>query len=341
MRVFGAPLVETLQFGAAPRRQRLCANGCASRALRPAGWFFIGCWLSGFWLLTGSSLAAGASAAAGAESRFRRTVGHLQGASVTEQMDFAAIALTFLAQAHAKEAALAREELRSNTSNNKLLGWSASVDQYVRQLLVIREDFLPAFSPDLIMEHDRPLTLRFGDMSVIFVHPRPGQQSAFEQAILLQFCAQHDCEAFAAAGTEREAIPVSSARVRPEWVFSARGPVCSYLGIELQFSHTRQLALLRRICEEFLQEVMLLDTEIAWQRRHAVSIDWDQIKITATPGQQEHMIRLNALGDTILAPVPVIYGSSGLLEEIKPWLRQRRLGETGASLVIKAERYGW
>ena len=281
---------------------------------------------------------------AGGESRFRRTVSYLQQAPPEERWDFAFTGLTELAQAHAREAALAREELKQHGRDAKLLGWSIAVDQYASELLLLREDLLPGFPPGMSMEDSKPLTLLLGDRSIILSHPRPDQQSAFEHSILFEFCARHDCNRFTAAGIERKPIPLSSGKVRPAWIFSAQGPLCSYRGIEIQFSNTSQMAMSRLICEQFLQEVMTLDNELAWQRRHAVIVEWDYLTIAATPGQPEHMVRLNSLGDTVLSSLPVIYGSAGLLQQIKPWLRDRESEEgegSGVRVELKAGHYGW
>jgi hypothetical protein len=281
---------------------------------------------------------------AGGQSRFHRTVAYLQRAPPEEQNDFAFTALTVLAQAHAREAALAREEMQVNGKDGKLLGWSVAVDQYASQLLVMREDLLPGFPAGLSLENGKPLTLVLGERSVILSHPRSDQQSAFEQSILFEFCTRHDCELYTAADIERRAIPISSGRVRPEWIFSVQGPVCTYRGIQVQFTTTGQMARSRQICEQFLQEVMMLDNELAWQRRHAVIVEWDYLTIAATPGQPEHMVRLNTLGDTVLSSLPVLYASAELLQQIKPWLRDRESeeGEGGDVRVeLKAAHYGW
>lgn len=291
-------------------------------------------------LLIGSSAAV--SETVKGESRFHRTVAHLQAAPPEVQSQFAFTALTVLAQAHAREAALAREELQLNGKDRKLLGWSIAVDQYANQLLVMREDLEPAIPPGLSLQASGPLTLVLGERSIILSHPRSDQQSAFEQSILFEFCTRYDCDLHAATDIEREAIPVSYGRVRPDWIFSAQGPVCSYQGIQVQFTNAAQMAMSRSLCEQFLQEMMLLNNELAWQRRHAVIVEWEHLAIAATPGQPEHMIRLNSLGDSVLASTPVLYSAgTGLLEKIKPWLRARE-GDGGSLLLLLiAQDYGW
>lgn len=288
----------------------------------------------------GSSTAV--SEPAEGESRFRRTVAHLQAAPPSVQSQFAFTALTVLAQAHAREAALAREELQLNGKDGKLLGWSIAVDQYARQLLVMRDDMEPDIPPGLSLGAGGPLTLVLGERSIILSHPRTDQQSAFEQSILYEFCTRHDCDLYTAADIERQAIPVSSGRVRPDWIFSPQGPVCSYQGIQVQFTNTGKMAMSRLLCEQFLQEVMLLSNELAWQRRHAVIVEWEYLAIAATPGQPEHMISLNSLGDSVLASTPMLYSAgAALLEKIKPWLLDREGDGGNLLLLLIAQDYGW
>lgn len=285
-----------------------------------------------------------ASASAAEESRFRRTVAYLQQAPSQEQGEFAFTALTELARAHAREAALAREELQLRGRDEKLRGWSIAVDQYAKQLLLLRDNIVPDFPPEFSLNENKPLMLVLGDRSIILSHPRTDQQSAFEHSILFEFCSRHDCDRFTAANIEQKPIPLSTSRVRPSWTFSGQGPLCAYRGIEVQFSSTSHMPVARMICEQFLQEVMTLDNELAWQRRHAVIVEWDSFSIAATPGQPQHMVRLNSLGDTILTSLPVLHSSAGLLQELKPWLRNRESAEgSGVSTPVKLQAvdYGW
>lgn len=299
-----------------------------------------------FFCFCGLSLCVSTSAAVSepveSGSRFHRTVAHLQAGPHELQSQFAFTALTVLAQAHAREAALAREELQRNGKDGKLLGWSIAVDQYASQLLVMREDLESGIPPGLTLQADGPLTLVFGERSIILNHPRSDQQSAFEQSILFEFCARHDCDLYTGTDLERQAIPVSSGRVRPDWTFTEQGPVCSFRGIQVQFTNTGQMAMSRLLCAQFLQEVMMLSNELAWQRRHAVNVEWEHLTIAATPGQPEHMISLNSLGDSVLASTPVLYSAgAGLLEKIRPWLRDGDSDSGSLRLLLIAQDYGW
>jgi hypothetical protein len=186
-----------------------------------------------------------------------------------------------------------------------------------------------------------PVAVTVADRTVILSHPRPGQQRAFEQEILAAFCLRHACEKYAASFADNEPIPVSASRVRPNWSFTAQGPVCSLQGIRVLFTSESNLASSRLICEQFLQEVLTLADEISWQRRYAVLIEWDKLVVESTPSRPEHMVHLNAAGDSVLVTVPVLYRSTGLLEHMLPWIQQRLEGVHDPAIEVDAARYGW
>tara|TARA_R110002073_G_scaffold34686_1_gene102460 strand:- start:1066 stop:1380 length:315 start_codon:yes stop_codon:yes gene_type:complete len=97
----------------------------------------------------------------------------------------------------------------------------------------------------------------------------------------------------------------------------------------------------RLICEQFMQEVITLADELAWQQRHAVPIEWGQLLIQPTPHRPEHMLQVNDLGDTVMVTVPMLYQNPGLLRRVLPWIRQRVAGEAQANLSLDASEYGW
>jgi hypothetical protein len=108
----------------------------------------------------------------------------------------------------------------------------------------------------------------------------------------------------------------------------------------VRFGDTRQLPAMRDLCAQLMQELLGLAVELAWQRRHGVAVNWAGIDIVATPGRPGHVVRLNLAGDSVLANVPLLAGSEGLLADIVPWLRAYSAGEQ-AALQLDAADYGW
>ena len=274
------------------------------------------------------------------QSRFRRTVQYLQEDSAELRGEFASTSLVNLAEAYTAEAEVARAEARENRDAS-LRNWSIAVDQFARGLPLLLEDIQLGFPVHLRADAGNPVAVTVADRTVILSHPRPGQQRAFEQKILAVFCLHHACEKYAASFADNEPIPVSSSRVRPNWTFTAQGPICSLQGIRVRFTSETNISSARLICEQFLQEVLTLTDEISWQRRYAVSIEWNKLMVESTPSRPEHMVHLNAAGDSVLVTVPVLYRSPGLLEHMLPWIQQRLDGVHDPVIEVDATRYGW
>lgn len=278
---------------------------------------------------------------AGEQSLFQRTAKYVQYASPELRRDFAVTALSSLAAAYFAEATLAREDARKAGRDADLRGWAFTVDRFASQMPLLLEDMELGLPVNLTIGQDQILAITVADRTVILSPPRLNQQSAFEQRILVEFCARHDCEQFLPAEAEPEPIPVSTVLVRPNWVFSAQGSDCSYEGINVRFNSAQNMTNARLICEQFLQEVIALTAQLAWQQRHAVPIEWDKLRIQATPQRPEHMLRLNTAGDVVLVTVPLLYNSPGLLRQLIPWMRVRLSNQQQMSVALDASDYGW
>ncbi len=274
-------------------------------------------------------------------SRFERTVASLKNGSTEQSLAFATIALARLADAYASEARLAREQARGSEGSASLRGWSVAVDGYARQMSLLLDDIERGYPVRLVQGGGSSPAVAVADRVVILSHPRPRQQSAFEQEILQEFCAGYRCDFTALEERDPDPIPVYTGHVRPAWSFTQDGPSCSYSGITVQFRSERNLANSRAICEQLMREAELLADEMAWQYRHAVSIDWRGLSIDATPGGPEHMVRLNGAGDVLLVSVPLLFSTPGLLPEIVLWVRQRLDGGQDVAIELDADSFGW
>ncbi len=274
-------------------------------------------------------------------SRYQRTVLALQNSSAEIQADFASTALRALVEVYIAEADLARNQAESEQNNAKLMGWSRAVDQYARQLALVVDDIELGLPVELQPNDAESVTVMAGGRSVIMSHPRVDQQASFEQRVLLDFCRRQDCQLLTAGSAEASPIPVSASGVDPVWTFAATGPVCSYKDIELRFANARHLARWRMTCRQLLQELMMLADEIAWQGRHGVVVEWDSLAVHPTPQRPEHLVLLNSKGDSLLATIPLVYGSPALLADITPWLKGRVINGQSLALQLEAADYGW
>jgi hypothetical protein len=274
-------------------------------------------------------------------SRYQRTVLSLQNSSAEIQSDFASTGLRALVEVYIAEADLARNQAESEKTKAKLLGWSRAVDQYARQLGLVLDDIELGLPVELQPNTAESVTVKAGGRSVILSHPRVDQQASFEQRVLLDFCRRQNCQLLTAGSEETAPIPVSASGVDPVWTFTETGLVCSYKDIELRFANARHLARWRMTCRQLLQELMTLADEVAWQGRHGVVVEWGSLAVHPTPQRPEHLVLLNSKGDSLLATIPLVYGSPALLADITPWLKGRVIDGQSVALQLEAENYGW
>jgi hypothetical protein len=279
-------------------------------------------------------------------SRYQRTVQYLQQAPEAQQAEFAGTALSRLVEVYMAEADLARSEARekSGVAAARLRGWAVAVDQYASQLLLVLDDLEHGFPLQMSASPGGSASLTVAGRAVMLLHPRPSQQGAYEREVLSDYCARHDCMAITATELEGESarpIPISASQVSPRWTFTEAGPVCAYQGLEVHFGDTRQLAAHRELCAQLMQELLGLAVELAWQQRHGVAVNWAALDIVATPGRPGHVVHLNIAGDSVLATVPLLAGSEGLLADVIPWLRARAAGRDADPLQLDAADYGW
>jgi hypothetical protein len=282
--------------------------------------------------------------AAPPQSRFVRTAMALQAATDAERTDFASIALSELAVTYQAEADLARHQSRELAPGNKLGSWSAAVYGFVDQLVLVQEDIDFGFPVELRHLYGQVIGVVSGGRTVILSHPRADQQSAYELRVLADFCTRHDCPRWTAAapGEDPEPIPVTAAGVSAQWDFRESGPVFSHRGISLHFTSTAQLSDRRGICQQLMLEAETLAAELAWQQRHGVDIDWAGLSIQSTPRRPEHIVTLNRAGDSVLASVPLFYGTGGLLQQMVPWLQERYGGDREHAVIeLDATDLGW
>lgn len=268
----------------------------------------------------------------GSQSRFHRTVQYLQDASPQLRGEFATIALTQLIEGYREEARLAHEELRPTGAQANARSWSLAVSRYANQIPLLLDDIALGLPVRLTKVEDTSLAITVTDRTIILNHPRFDQQNVLEHGILLEFCALYYCEQFMRRDTEPAVISASRVYVRPNWTFTARGPVCAYQGIEVHFKNEKNLAESRAICNQFLQEAISLATEISWQQALAVPIQWSELEIQATAGGAEHLLRLNGLGDTAAATIPLLHANPRLFGHILPWVRQWLVSRQEASI---------
>ncbi|RLQ22346.1 hypothetical protein DWB85_08705 [Seongchinamella sediminis] len=283
-----------------------------------------------------------AATALAESSRYERIVQALESAGPELRASFARSALLELTEVYLAEADLARAEARDSAEANRLMSWSRAVERYAAQLALVLDDIAFGY-PVALRRYPREVaSVSVAGRTIMLAHPRRQQQAVYEQSVLAHFCGQGRCRELLAPGDQQAAIPMSAGRVAPTWEFTAAGPRCSHQALQLAFSAAVDLGRQRALCQQLMAEAELLATELAWQQRHGVAIDWQALAVRAVPRRPEHLVLLNSAGDSLLATLPLVHGSAGLLQQLVPWLRQRFSGEQApAPVILQASVLGW
>ena len=90
-----------------------------------------------------------------------------------------------------------------------------------------------------------------------------------------------------------------------------------------------------------MREVLALADEVAWEVIHAVEVDWDGLAIEVAPGSTQHILPLNASGDTVLATLPLLHSTPGLFDSVLPWIRAWVTRRVDTQIKLRAEDFGW
>ncbi|MEH6587241.1 MAG: hypothetical protein V7720_11830 [Halioglobus sp.] len=293
----------------------------------------LGCLLLGLALLTGSAVAE--------DSRYQRTLLALQGSEAELKGRFAVAALLELNEVYLAEADLARKESESAEAPAKLYAWSRAVEQFASQLALVMDDIDFGLPVELQLNPREVAAVRVAGRTIMLAHPRHTQQLVYEQSVLNLFCAGNPCRELTSVAGKQSAIPMSAALVVAGWEFSEHGPICSHLQLQVSFKAAGNLRLQRQLCQQLMQEVEILATELAWQQRHDIDIDWDGLNIKSTPRRPEHLVLLNGVGDSLLVSLPLLYGTDQLLEQVSPWLQQRHSRDGPPAISLDASALGW
>lgn len=301
-------------------------------------------------------------AEATAGSRYDRTIRALQAAEPEWQADFAGIALWQLTGAYRAEADLARQDIALVQKNRH---WSSSVDQYAGRLSVYQRRVEEGARIDFVLSPVTEAVLQVEGEPVMLAHPRPGQQAAFEQSVLEQFCQLRDCGSLTglAALADRQGVAgladgvvtvvgdqplpetdrASAARLtlKPGWEFTTEGPVCTYAGVRLRFQQGDNPGAVRKLCLDLFAEIAVLGDGLRQQQQYGVVVEWAALEFsqTAVDGDSS-MLKLNRSGDMLRLRAPLLKANAALLRSLTPWL-ESHLAEQQTTLDLQAGTYGW
>ncbi|MBA6411672.1 hypothetical protein H2508_00870 [Parahaliea sp. F7430] len=276
-------------------------------------------------------------------SRYHRIAYHLTKGKEQELRQFALIALDQLAEAYSAEAELARREFRGTTSDSaKNRGWAVSVKRYSDYLHRVSDALIAARAPvTMSVDELAPVLLKVGDYRLMLSHPRDGQQSAFEQAVLTKFCQHNLCHQLLAGQTVPSAALAAIRASLLTWEFSSDAISCSAADLHLHFGAGEAISTVKRLCQQLFTELEALSIEFKQQREQGVVIDWAQLSIEAVDQQGLHLIHLNSTADAALLELPLLASMPALMQAISDWFAEVDRQQKPLHLDLQASDYRW
>ena len=267
-------------------------------------------------------------------TEFARIVAALKTAPPEWRMEFASLALTELADAYLSEADLAQADQQGNLVKKRR--WSRAVQRFADQLLLLKMQVEQDQDVSFQLSSATETVVEASGQQAMLSYPRPGQQLAFEQKLLEVFCQQRDCSSLSSTVPASEPKPVAT-DITPDWAFTEDGLECSFQGLSFRFAFDQASGNLREHCIALFREVGRLTHELSDLQQFGVVIDWQDISIQPTRIAEEQAVQLNASGDTVLLPIPLLQANPKLLPLLLPWLAERLQGKDTTLALTSAD----
>lgn len=290
------------------------------------------------------------ASAATTHTALSRLADSLVDAPAPLRADLAQAALLELSAAYEREAQRAREDLRNKPGKSDLRRWANAIDNLAADYASLAATITPMTPVDVRIGADHDLHLTVAGKPVVVAGPRPREQAALEQRILMNYCTLNLCDPDAYSSTAARigsniAISVSpyasgasDNAVITRWSFSPIGPSCGTDdGLEFQFSNADALRQKRTLCTAIVSELQQLATLITRQTANGIAVDWNALRIEPI-GSESQQVNLNSRGTTIDMPLPYLVALPELFELARPWLAAKVRGETFHLVLINADR---
>lgn len=257
--------------------------------------------------------------------------------------DFAWLAIAEMASMYTGEANRARLETRHTARARDTARWAASVDDYAARMKILADSITSATPVEITIGAGGSVNLYVGGEPVIVTGVFTGQQDAYEQRVIEQFCALYLCDRLLAEyelsvpDTTVTAIARNRKGNAAYWSFSQHaGPVCmTDDGLEFQFREMSGIKEKRAVCSQVVAELYALVHVLARKHKQGVMVDWGALEINPIAGSEGHQIVLNS-SDDIRIPMPGLAASKDLFRAVRPWLAARAKGQEFHLVVLNA-----
>ena len=266
----------------------------------------------------------------------------LEDSPLPMRRDFAWLAMSEMANMYTREANRARLETRHTKRARDTARWAASVDAYAARIKVMADAITDATPVKISVGADGSVNLFVGGEPVIVTGVFTGQQAAYEQQVIAQFCVLYLCERLLAGFALSVPDTTVMARKRTGntayWSFSQyAGPVCmTDDGLEFQFREMSGIRGKREVCSQIVAELYDLVHALVRKHKQGVMVDWNALAVNPIAGSDEHRVVLNS-SDDIRMPLPGLAASKDLFRLVRPWLAARAKGQAFHLVVLNAE----
>ena len=265
----------------------------------------------------------------------------VENAPLPMRRDFAWLAMSEMARMYTGEANRARLETRHTARARDTARWAASVDDYAARMKAMADSITSATPIEISIGAGRSVNLYVDGEPVIVTGVFTGQQAAYEQQVVEQFCVLYLCERLLAefdlSVPDTTVIAKKRTSNAAYWSFSQyAGPVCmTDDGLEFQFREMSGIRQKRVVCSQIVAE--LYDLVYALERRHkqGVMVDWNALEINPIADSEGHQVVLNN-SDDIRISVPGLAASKDLFRVVRPWLAARVKGREFHLVVLNA-----
>jgi hypothetical protein len=256
--------------------------------------------------------------------------------------DFAWLAMSEMAKMYTEEASRARLETKHTVRARDTARWAASVDAYADRIKAMANSITDATPVKISIGADGSINLFVGGEPVIVTGAFTGQQAAYEQRVIEQFCVLYLCErllaGFALSVPDTTVMAKKRTGNTAYWSFSQyAGPVCmTDDGLEFQFREMSGISKKREACSQIVAELYDLVHALVRKHKQGIMVDWNALEVNTMAGSDEHRVVLNS-SENMRMSLPGLAASKDLFRLVRPWLAARAKGQVFHLVVLNAE----
>ena len=266
-------------------------------------------------------------------------VAALEGGDYGQRVDFARLALDELIGTYEQTldgSAMAAPSLGGKTD---LRRWRAATNGFVAQLRDARRRLDRGADVQLSMGAEGDVVMFIDRQPVLLNGPDVASSQLLQRNVVEHFCSFHSCAAMAGVAP-LESLPARATEEHvPHWSF-AQDQRPSFVigeGMRFVFGSINGRADKERLSRQLLAELRDLAESLrsaAWSGR---VVDWQQVRLLPRRHGSLDQLVINARGDRLAVPVPLLASAPALWREALPWLHaqvEARIQELSTELQV-------